>query len=232
MDLIARGRDADVYAIGSGRVLRRYRRDNADVAGEARVMSYVRSHGYPVPEVFDADGRDLVMERLAGRSMLSVMITKPWQLRRHTRTLAELLRRLHEVPAPDWLDRTLRGVEVNSRGVDAKVLHLDLHPDNVILTAGGPVIIDWTNSAAGDPAIDVASTYLTIAAADAPVDGWRGGAISAFRAAVLRGLRSQWSDDVRQVLDDAAKIRASDPNLSAAEVSRVGDVARRWRTIR
>lgn len=29
------------------------------------------------------------------------------------------------------------------------VLHLDFHPANVMLTSGGPVVIDWTNARAG-----------------------------------------------------------------------------------
>jgi aminoglycoside phosphotransferase (APT) family kinase protein len=51
--------------------------------------------------------------------------------------------RLHEVPFEgEWL------------------LHLDLHSDNVLLSRRGPVVIDWTNARAGDPALDVALTWV------------------------------------------------------------------------
>ena len=72
--LLGKGRSADVYDIGGGRVLRRYRpgggRRRQVVEREALVMRHLAAHGFPVPAVFDADGADLVMERLDGRTML------------------------------------------------------------------------------------------------------------------------------------------------------------------
>ena len=56
MDLVGSGRNADVFAVGEGRVLRRYR-DGGDVAAEAAVMAHVTAFGYPVPRVHHADGR-------------------------------------------------------------------------------------------------------------------------------------------------------------------------------
>ena len=56
--LIGSGRNADVYDLGRGRVLRRYRdqRDPARVTAEAEVMRHARAAGVPVPEVFDVTG--------------------------------------------------------------------------------------------------------------------------------------------------------------------------------
>jgi hypothetical protein len=45
---IAHGRDAEVYALGDGRVLRRYRRPGP-TDHELRVMAHARSCGFPVP---------------------------------------------------------------------------------------------------------------------------------------------------------------------------------------
>src|SRR6516225_5170381 len=75
--LLGAGRSADVYALGPGRVLRRYRVP-IDVAAEARLMRYLAASGYPVPEVYDADGRDLVLERLDGTDMLKDLGRRPW----------------------------------------------------------------------------------------------------------------------------------------------------------
>ncbi|MFC7592741.1 phosphotransferase [Nonomuraea antimicrobica] len=50
-ELLGAGRSADVYAIGDGRVLRRYR-VAIDARRETAVMAYVAGHGYPVPEVY------------------------------------------------------------------------------------------------------------------------------------------------------------------------------------
>ena len=49
--LLGAGRSADVYALGAGRVLRRYRVP-IDVAAEARLMRYLAASGFPVPEVY------------------------------------------------------------------------------------------------------------------------------------------------------------------------------------
>jgi hypothetical protein len=62
---LASGRTADVFAVDERRVLRRYRGER-DVAGEAAVMTHVEAHGFPVPKVYRASGRDMVLERLPG----------------------------------------------------------------------------------------------------------------------------------------------------------------------
>jgi len=69
----AAGREADVYALGGDRVLRRYR-TGADTAAEAQVMSYLADHGYPVPRVHAAAGSDLVMDRIGGPTMADALL--------------------------------------------------------------------------------------------------------------------------------------------------------------
>ncbi|HEX5298781.1 MAG TPA: phosphotransferase [Streptosporangiaceae bacterium] len=139
-ELIGRGRAADIYALDAGRVLRRYRTPHRCEA-EAGLMRYLRQAGYPVPEVFGADGPDLVMERLAGPTMLDDLGRRPWRAARHARLLAELHDRLHQIAAPAGLR--------HPAGPGDRVVHLDLHPANVMLTPGGPAVIDWSNAGAG-----------------------------------------------------------------------------------
>ena len=155
--LIGAGRAADVYALGGQQVLRRYR--NGDSAErEAGVMAYLAEAGFPVPRVYHASGPDLVMERLAGRDMLADLAARPWLARQHARTLAGLHDRLHAIAAPPSLRAQF--------GPGDRMLHLDLHPGNVMLTAAGPVVIDWSNVAAGSPAADVAMAWLIIATSE------------------------------------------------------------------
>jgi aminoglycoside phosphotransferase len=122
--LIASGRDSDIFDHGGGLVLRRAR-DGRSLAGEARTMEYVRSCGYPVPAIDSVgdDGTSIVMERVDGPSMVDAMSRRPWSLRRHGRVLADLHRRLHDVPPPSWLP-----VAPVDGGAARCVLHLDLHP--------------------------------------------------------------------------------------------------------
>ena len=99
--LVGAGRNADVYDVGGGRVLRRYRdgRDAAAVDREAQVMAHARAHGVPVPEVFEVTGSDIVMERAMGPTMLDVLGREPWTLRRQARLLARLHETVHQAPA-------------------------------------------------------------------------------------------------------------------------------------
>jgi aminoglycoside phosphotransferase (APT) family kinase protein len=43
------------------------------------------------------------------------------------------------------------------------LLHLDLHPENVILSPAGPVVIDWANARRGEPLLDVVYTGIIVA---------------------------------------------------------------------
>lgn len=156
--LIGRGRAADVYDIGGGRVLRRYRTPHPGfVEREAEMMMLLRSRGAPVPEVYDASGDDLVMERVAGRSMLDVLASRPWQARRLGRRLGLLHSTLHAIEVPD--DVSLRHLD-GPAGAGNRVLHLDFHPDNVLIDGQDVMVIDWTNAAMGAAGLDVATTWM------------------------------------------------------------------------
>ena len=147
--VLAEGRSAVVHDLGGGRVLRRYRDPRADTGTEADLMSLAAAHGVPVPRVFDADGPDLVLERVDGPSMLDALRCDPGTAAVHGRTLAELHRSLDGVPGPS-----------------GRLLHGDLHPGNVLLAARGPVLVDWTNAGWGPGPHDVATTWLVLACFD------------------------------------------------------------------
>ena len=48
------------------------------------------------------------------------------------------------------------------------VCHGDFHPDNVIMSPRGPVVLDWMNAMQGDPLGDVARTSLMLTRAAIP----------------------------------------------------------------
>jgi aminoglycoside phosphotransferase (APT) family kinase protein len=160
-ELLARGRAADVFEAGPGRVLRRYREgEGGDVLAEAEAMEHARAQGFPVPAVWEAHDRDLVLERIEGQTMMADLTRRPWLVGRHGRTLAQLHRRLHAIPAPPDLRAPFGGGD--------RLLHFDLHPENVLLGPGGPVVIDWSNASRGDPADDVALTWVILTTSAIP----------------------------------------------------------------
>ena len=154
MRLVGTGRTADVFEYGREEVLRRYRVPR-DTKREVAAMELARANGYPVPAARALSDTEIVMDRLDGATMLDDLGRRPWRLDRHAEMLAALHRRLHTIEAPAWLPAPL--------GQGAALLHLDLHPDNVILTARGPFVIDWPNAARGPAASDVAHTWLVLA---------------------------------------------------------------------
>ena len=210
--LIGRGRDCDVFAAGPGRVLRRNRAGES-TEGEAALMRHLARYGYPVPTVHDASGPDIVMERLDGPTMLAHLSSRPWTLQQQAETLAELIERLLDIPLPDGeLPVVGHAGEV--------VVHLDLHPDNVVLSDRGPVVIDWTNAASGPRGLDAANTWLTLAAGSPSgslatrVLAWAGR-----RLLVNRFVHAIDRAAARDQLEIALACRELDPNLSASEVA-------------
>jgi aminoglycoside phosphotransferase (APT) family kinase protein len=208
-ELIGTGRSADVFAVGSGRVLRRFRTP-WDVQAEAELMIFLRQAGFPVPVVYDASGADLVMERLDGRDMLADLGRRPWLVRRHARTLAGLHNQLHAIPAPAGLNPGF--------GPGGQVLHLDFHPANVMLTSGGPVVIDWTNARAGPAGADVAMAYLIMGSSEvdqvpAPVRPL----MKSFRTALIRQFLSSVRDDPGPYIAAVVSERVKDPNVRPSE---------------
>jgi RIO-like serine/threonine protein kinase len=129
--LIGRGRACDVLADGPGRVRRRAREPHpGGTAREFAAMRHLRRHGFPVPEVFEFDETDLVMERIDGVTMMARLAARPWELGRMAADLADLHGRLASVPTD--------GLELAAPfGSPTSVLHLDLHPDNVMLSSRG-----------------------------------------------------------------------------------------------
>lgn len=209
--LIGSGRAADVYELDDHRVLRRYR-VKAAVEPEARLMRYLFSAGFPVPEVYDADGTDMVMARLHGVDLLTDLARRPWRARSHARTLARMHDRLHELPAPDWLGRPL--------GAGSQVMHLDLHLGNVVLTSTGPVVIDWSNGAAGPPGADVAMAALIMRISE--IDDLPSAIrliAGRVRRSVVRQFERSVSHDPRPWLVEVAKLRLVDRNVRSSEVT-------------
>ena len=209
-----------MFAHDDGLVLRRYRRGQS-VSYEADVMRYVREHGFPVPDVVEASGSDMVMERVVGIPMLDDVARHPWRMFRHARTLAELHRRLHAIPPPPWLRPRVGGGE--------SIVHLDLHPLNVIITADGPVVIDWPNAGLGSPAAEVADLWLVMANADIPGSRVVRTLIGLGRGLFLRHfLKHVDKDGARRYLRVAAEHRLRDRNMHEAEKARIKRFVGRW----
>jgi aminoglycoside phosphotransferase (APT) family kinase protein len=190
--VIAAGRASEIIDLKDGRVLRRFKRGGFP-AREAKVMNHARAHGFPVPEVLEVLDDAMILERVDGRTMLADLRRRPWRATHHARTLAELHERLHAIPFEG-----------------ERLLHLDLHPANVLLSARGPIVIDWTNARPGDPALDVALTWV--------IGVTSGGFIGrAFTRAFLRHVDRKAASEA---LAEAVSFRLADQNVIDTERAR------------
>ena len=216
--LLASGRAADVYDQGDGTVLRRYRIEH-DVADEARLMRWLADQGYPVPAVQHAVGGDLVMSKIIGLTMLEDFEQRPWRLVGHARLLARLQSQLNGLRAPEWLESKQSVVPGDS------VLHLDLHPMNVLLSEDGPVVIDWTNATRGEGSFDAAMTSVLMSTAELNNTREKLAAkVVVFVFELFRGRR-----ELRRSIRAAAIYRLSDRNITELERTRLQRLVRRSR---
>ncbi|WP_198961854.1 phosphotransferase [Pseudonocardia sp. MH-G8] len=209
MNLLGSGRTADVYALDGRRVLRRYR-DGGDVTREAATMAYVHALGFPAPAVHSATGPDLVMERLDGPILREAVSAHGHDAAEAGRVLADLHTRLHALPA-------------RSGHPDERVLHLDLHPENVVLTDRGPVLIDWTNAADGPADLDVALSAVILAqVAVNPAH-----AFATVAEAMLAAFLPAAGGRPLRMLERAVARRGADPTMTPAELGLLDAAAAR-----
>lgn len=207
MRLLASGRDADVFDLGDGRVLRRHK-NGRPATKQADLLRYAASQGYPVPVLHDASGPDLILEKLDGPEMQQVI--RPWNLDAIASLLADLHRRLHAIPPMPGLRTEF--------GEPTSLLHLDLHPRNVLMTSRGPIVIDWANAANGPGQADVA--LMWVIGKSSRIDGplWVRGLLGAFRGRFLDTfLRRAADGDFERVLHAVAEWRKRDANVTDDE---------------
>ncbi len=193
--LIGQGRTAEIFAWSSGQVLKLYKAGYPAwlAEREAQCTRVAYQAGAPAPAVagvVEVEGRPgIAMERIDGPSMFAQIQTKPWALLRFARRLAELQAAIHRCAAPGLpplrarLERRIQGLEellpATKRALlgllaglpdGDRLCHGDLHPDNLILSPRGLVVIDWMDATRGHPLADAARTSLMLRQAALPPD--------------------------------------------------------------
>lgn len=188
IELISEGRASQIFDLGDGRVLRRYKR-SGDPRREAEIMRVARDHAFPAPLVCEVRSDGLVLERVDGPTMHTAITSSPdGDLRAAARELVRLHALLHGI--------------VQEPGV--ALVHGDLHWKNILCSPNGSVVIDWANAGWGDPAADVALTWVILATSSGVT-----GRLLAREFARLADVETGRSIAIRQ--------RLADPNLTEAE---------------
>lgn len=195
--IIGRGRTAEVYTWGETSALKLFypKFPTGDIIEEMRITQELWEKGLPViriGEMVELDDRQgFSCEKIEGNSMLQNILHHPWKLRYFAHQLAELQFHIHQhqltglEPLKDRLVRHIsRGnmltVEQKTKIIEhvhnlpeaVAVCHCDFHPDNILLTPQGPIVIDWLMAVSGSPQADVANTSLILQYCTIPGASW------------------------------------------------------------
>jgi aminoglycoside phosphotransferase (APT) family kinase protein len=133
--------------------------------------------------------------------MTQQLASKPWTLKRSAHLLAELHAAMHTREVPELaplrrrLEEKIRSAEPLSASQreaalnaldqlpDADALcHGDFHPDNVLISSQGAIIIDWPDATRGHPLADVARTSLLLRVGSLPPGSTRRRLLESLRA--------------------------------------------------
>lgn len=159
-------------------VLRLSRGPDAWLASDRSVeheLHRIASEGGIAPKIVHASEYWLITEYVDGRLWMEPDFANPERLSH----LADTLRRLHELPAPDcgrfdvlaalaayarrvgdetgYVEHAAAAWDISGAGQrPPAILHHDLHSSNLIDGAQGLVLIDWECAAVSDPLLDVA----------------------------------------------------------------------------
>jgi Ser/Thr protein kinase RdoA (MazF antagonist) len=186
--LIARGRTANVYAWDDDHIIKVFHEwfERKDIEYEMRISRVVHASGVKSPAVgalVQVDGKNgLIYQRVAGESMLNLLIRKPWLLWQYARLFAQLHAEMHKSSFAEDVPELHGKLEyrinhlaqlpaaLKTGLVDAlhsqpkadSVLHGDFHPANVLVAGSDANIIDWIDASRGSPLADVARTTIIL----------------------------------------------------------------------
>lgn len=183
-------------AAGPDRAVKRNRPETPDqwLVEEHRCLTAALAGGAPGPAdpvLAEVDGRlGLVTALASGPTMWAVLVVEPDRAAELGRRLADVQHELFTLDPSFALPRQVDRLEAKLRAAARRhrlevapqvefvraaaasdrlgICHGDLHPHNVVLTADGPVLVDWFDAAAGGLVAEVARTSVLITSAEDP----------------------------------------------------------------
>jgi tRNA A-37 threonylcarbamoyl transferase component Bud32 len=186
---IGEGVSADVHAWAPGQVVKLFKAGVPRWVGrwEARMTRAVFAAGAPAPEVFDevtVEGRfGIVLSRFDGPTLRQLSHTGAMTHTQAGSILATVALSVHKTPPPAEVltlsDHMAGGLRLSGGVIPEPVAtgilrligrlspgdglcHVDLHPGNVILTAKGPRLIDWTATVRAPAALDLGVCHILL----------------------------------------------------------------------
>jgi tRNA A-37 threonylcarbamoyl transferase component Bud32 len=192
--LIGQGREAESFEWRDGRVLKLLRApgSSASLAFEIAALEAARSAGVSVPRAYEEvviDGRTgLLLERLEGADLLTIIGQKPWLVFHSGRLTGEIHARINAARAPaslpavrDVVNRGLARLALSEPALAEWVgriaahlpegdalCHGDFHPGQLMFAGDRYAAFDWSGAKRGDPLFDYARTRVLLSLGEPP----------------------------------------------------------------
>lgn len=93
-----------------------------------------------------------------------------------------------------------------------------------MMTADGPMVVDWANASTGDPAFDVADTWVLFVCGTPPSSGIDRFIVPIGRRIILRAFLAR-VDSAKRAIPAAVEHRLTDLNMSPDEHARMPELA-------
>jgi tRNA A-37 threonylcarbamoyl transferase component Bud32 len=186
---IGEGAFSEAYAWAPGQVVKLFKAGISRRFGrhEVRMIRAVLAAGLPVPEVFGEvtlDGRfGIVLQRLDGPTLWQLSRTGAVTFEQAGAIVAALAMSIHKTTPPAEVPTLREHMEDALRRDDGKLpkrlatdvlalvgrlppgdglCHCDLSPGNVIMTAEGPKLVDWTFAMRAPAAVELGFLHVIL----------------------------------------------------------------------
>ncbi|WP_238650979.1 phosphotransferase family protein [Paenibacillus piscarius] len=184
-NMLGEGKTAEVREYGEGKILKLYRDwvPAQQVDYEYRLSKLIYEQGVATPQPYERiqveDRQGIVYRQIMGPTLLKLMGRKPWRIFSCFRQMAELHYSLHQLEGVGeaggqkrLLERHISAAPILNEDEKSQILdqlallpegnklcHGDFHPDNILMD-DKLWVIDWMTGVSGNPAADVARSYI------------------------------------------------------------------------
>lgn len=187
MKLLYQARRSEIFDLGNGRILKLYNGwvSEAFVIFEFNATNAAFNAGIPCAkaiEIIEKNYRQgIVFELREGIQLRSYLIAHPLQIRRYAMLTATLQASVHEIkslalrPQKTYLETAIQASQSILKPYWNKITdcserltgkrppvfcHGDFSIENIMLDPNGLVLLDWADAYLGDPASDIARSWI------------------------------------------------------------------------
>lgn len=212
--LISQGRTAEIFEWGNKEVVKLYRQGihYEAIENEYNISTMMNDKGISTPytvKMVKIDERyGIIYEKVIGKTMISVLTTKPWTITRQAQNLADLHYSMHtctiggiqtvkeklrrDINGTDLLDDNKKNIilgYLNNLEDGNALCHGDFHPDNVLVAKNRTLVIDWMTGGMGSPMADAARTHILLSIGTVPPG------TSKIKEKLIENVRSKFHDE-------------------------------------